>query len=133
MEEIAGMFLDVEVERPKRQVDRSAVATDEEALRVERPRDRPVPVQPFRAVGPGKRSDQRSEVLGQGQLGQAHLVVDLKHAGPERHLDRAIDALVRDVVRPGRRYEPDQDAEQPDSGACKSVLGARNPGMAQLS
>ena len=72
------MLLDHQIEAPHREDHGKSLALDEEALGVERTRHLAVAGQPLGTFAARQRADQGAEILGQRQLGQADLVVDLR-------------------------------------------------------
>src|SRR5205823_2823602 len=74
VERIARVFLDRQGEIVHLKGDRLVRDRDEKPLGVERPRLSSVSREPVATIRPGERADERTELLGERQLGKADLI-----------------------------------------------------------
>ena len=134
MERVPGMFLDGQVETPDGQLNGLSIDRDQNALLVQGPGHLAIASQPLGTIRARQTADQGTEILGQGQLRQADLVIDLEAAGPDGDLDRSIDPLVGNIVGPRRAARPGSPAQARPKTARQAVstAGRHETGRGQL-
>ena len=98
------MVFDHQVEAFHREEDRLAFDGNQHALRVQRTRLLAISGQPLLPIGTRQAADQSAQVLRQCELREADFVIDRDLSRREGDLDRAIDALIRDIVCEAREW-----------------------------
>ena len=98
MKRVTRMVLDHEAVAVGSDSERRSVHRNQEPLGIQGAGHLAVAGQPLGPLGARLRADEGAEVLRQGQLGQADLIIDLQPAGGQRRLDRSIHPLIGDVM-----------------------------------
>ena len=128
---VTRMLLDEEFVTTEREHRRLFVDRNKNPFGIQRTGHLGIAGQPFRAVGSRQRPDQRTQILRERQLRQADLIIDQDSTGRERNLDRPIDPLIGDVVRPRiRRGQTDADESEKESHGMPPAGLAHSMGMA---
>jgi hypothetical protein len=116
------VLLDHEPEVLEADVEVPAVDRDQQSTGIQRSGLPTVAIEQVLSIRSRERAQEIPQVLRQGQLGQADLVVDAQPSGFDLDLDRSVDTLVWDVVGSSRE-RGEEDANPRDKGQGPSPRG----------